>query len=335
MIRNAFAPISAVPAAVLLVLTLAGCRSPDVVLRRTETHMGTLVTVTAIAPRERAERALEAAFREVARVDRLLSHYRADSEVSRLNRGETLENPSADLTANLRKSIEYGRLSGGAFDITVQPILDLYDESFSVRRRAPTAEEIRRVLPAVDYSRIAFTGDGVRLGEGQKITLGGIAKGYAVDRALEAMRALGIRQALVDAGGDLRAMGRRLERDWIAALRNPRDPEDYITRIRATDRAVVTSGDYERYYDEEKTFHHIVDPRTGYSATRLISVTIVAATAFDADAISTSVFVLGLEKGLQLIESLDGVEGLLIDRDRRIIRSSGWSSFELDGASAR
>ena len=321
-------PAAAAILAACFAALLAGCAPAPVEVARTETHMGTQVTITALhSDPGRAGRAVEAAFREIARLDALLSHYLPDSEVSRLNRGETLESPSEDLRLNIERSLEYGRLSGGAFDITVQPILDLYDLSFRVRGRAPTGEEVREALRLVDYRRIRLSASGLSLGEGQKITLGGIAKGYAVDRALAVLEAQGIRQALVDAGGDLRTMGRHGSRDWIVALQDPRNRDRYITRIRATDRAVVTSGDYERYYDAQRRFHHIIDPTTGYSATALISVTIIAATAFDADAISTSVFVLGEEEGMRLIESLEDVEGLLITRDRRILRSSGWGRY--------
>ena len=307
------------------------CTAPLYTVARSTESMGTVVNVTAAAGNEElAERAVEAAFAEFRRLDALLSHYSDSSEVGRLNREGRLVGPSAELRDNLRKSLEYGALSGGAFDITVQPILELYDRSFRELKRAPTDEEVRRTLRRVDYRRIQLGEGVIRLGPGQKITLGGIAKGYAVDRALEIMRALGVRDALVDAGGDIRAMGRAEgRRDWLVALRNPRDPRDFITRIRCTDLAVLTSGDYERYYDPDRKFHHIVNPLTGYSATELISVTIVGPAAFDADALATSVFVLGLEKGMKLIGSLKGYEGLLITHDRRIHRTAGFTRYEL------
>jgi thiamine biosynthesis lipoprotein len=212
----------------------------------------------------------------------------------------------------------------------VQPELDLYSWSFGEKGRPPTAAEIADVLRLVDYRRIRIEENRIVLGPGQRITLGGIAKGYAVDRALETLRKHGVRRALVDAGGDIGTLGSRgAGRDWVVALRNPRQPQQYVTRIRAAGTAVVTSGDYERYFDEQRSFHHIVDPRTGYSATELISVTVVAGDAFDADAISTSVFVLGAEKGLILVESMDAVDALLITRERNILRSSGFARHEM------
>jgi thiamine biosynthesis lipoprotein len=234
-------------------------------------------------------------------------------------------NGSKELLENVEKSIYYGELSEGGFDITVQPILDLYKESFSVRKRPPTSEEIQEELKKVDYRNVNVKGNIVSIGNNQEITLGGIAKGYAVDKAVETIENIGVKHALVNAGGDMRALGKKYGSvDWSIALANPRDKKDYITLISLADESVVTSGDYERFFNENKSFHHIVNPLTGYSATELMSVTIIAENAFDADAISTSVFVLGKEKGLELIESLDRVEGLIITREKDIIKSSGF-----------
>jgi thiamine biosynthesis lipoprotein len=324
-----FAPVLLAPLTAALLST--ACTPQLATVARSQESMGTVIHITAAARGQRqVEEAVEAAFAEFRRLDGLLSHYSDSSEVGRLNRKGRLESPSPELQANIRKSVEYGRLSGGAFDITVQPILDLYDHTFRELKRAPTAEEVQRTLRLVDYRRIELGEGFLRLGPGQKITLGGIAKGYAVDRALAILRSRGVPNALVDGGGDIRAMGRAEgRRDWLVALRNPRDPNDFITRIRASDLAVLTSGDYERYYDPEKKFHHIINPLTGYSATELISVTIVGPAAFDADALATAVFVLGLEKGMKMITSLEGYEGLLITRERRIHRTPGFARYEL------
>jgi thiamine biosynthesis lipoprotein len=312
-------------------LGLAACSPPLATVSRSTESMGTVISITAAAPeREQAEQAVEAAFAEFRRLDGLLSHYSDSSEVGRLNREGRLAAPSPELESNLRKSLEYGALSGGAFDITVQPILDLYDHTFRDLKRPPSDPELRQALRLVDYRRIRLGEGEVRLDPGQKITLGGLAKGYAVDRALAILRDLGVRDALVAAAGDIRTMGRAEgRRDWIVALRNPRDSQDYITRIRARELAVSTSGDYERYYDPEKKFHHIINPLTGTSATELISATIVGPASFDVDALATTVFVLGLDKGLSLLGSLKGYEGLLITRDRRIHRTAGFSRYEL------
>jgi thiamine biosynthesis lipoprotein len=165
----------------------------------------------------------------------------------------------------------------------------------------------------------------VRLGkEGMKITLGAIAKGYAVDQAIDLLKSEGIQHALIDAGGDIRAIGRKSEGPWGIALQNPRNSSDYVALIPLDDQAVATSGDYERFFDENKSFHHIIDPKTGYSATSLISVTVIAKNLTHADALATTIFVMGPEKGIGLLESLPDVEGLLITRDRKVLSTEGF-----------
>ena len=294
--------------------------------------MGTRVTITAVARKRRqTNEAVQAAFTEIARIDRLLSTYREDSEISLLNRDKVLLNPSPELTDNIRKSLSYSRLTGGAFDITVGPMLELYNRTLVELQREPTEDERKQALSLIDYRLVNAGTDQITIGPNQQITLGGIAKGYAVDRAGEILRNRGVVDAIVEAGGDLLVMGKKsADRDWHIAIQNPRDPGDYIARVNAPDRAVVTSGDYERYYNSSKTYHHIINPLTGLSATQLISVTLIARSAFEGDVLSTSVFVLGKERGLELVESLDDVEALIITRSREVIRSSGWDRFETE-----
>jgi FAD:protein FMN transferase len=313
-------------------LILAGCDTANTLHRRTELHMGTPVTISIGGGSRRvAEAAMADAFKEIARLDQLLSHYKQGSEVYRLNQHKRIERPSEELFENITNALSFSRLVEGAFDITVLPILDLYEDALLERKQIPTAEEIGAVLETVDYRSIDATRTSISIGDNQKITLGGIAKGYAVDRGMQTLLEAGLRSAIVEAGGDMRIAGKKtMERDWHIAIQNPRDREDYIARIRAPDMAVVTSGDYERYYDPERLYHHIIDPLTGRSATELVSVTVVAKTAFDADAISTAAFVLGRERGLALVESLGDVEALLITRTQMVIKSSGWGSFEVE-----
>jgi thiamine biosynthesis lipoprotein len=318
------------PAVALVLVSFLQCAVPMRLHRQTQSHMGTEVTITVYDYNsEQANRAIAAAFEEFRRIDDLLSHYKEESEVGRLNTTGRIENPSDDLKLNLERSLHYSRLSDGAFDITVQPILDLYDTSFRERGQAPTEEEIRNTLELVDYGGIQLQEGTATLREGQKITLGAIAKGFAIDSAAAVLKEQGIEHALVEAGGDIGAVGgKSLDQDWTIGLRNPRNTEESLALIPLRDRAVVTSGDYERYFDEEKSFHHIVDPKTGYSATELISVTVVADSAFDADAISTSVFVLGSEEGLELVNSLENVEALLVTADRTLISTPGFETLD-------
>ncbi len=303
----------------VLVLFAMGC-SPRI--EESRELLGTVVTISAYGA---GSGDLQAAFSEMERIELLLSSYNNKSEVYRLNENSLIEDPSDELIYNIKQAVYFGNISNGAFDITVQPILDLYAESFREKGRAPSGKEIKETLILVDSKDILLMDNMILFRkEDMKITLGGIAKGYAIDRAIRLLENRGVTDALVNAGGDIRAIGTKPDQRWQVALQNPRDKNEFITIIPIADRAVATSGDYERYFDENKSFHHIVDPRTGYSATELMSVTIMADTAMEADAIATSVFVLGEEKGMELIESLDGVEGLLITEEREMIRSSGF-----------
>jgi len=310
--------------AVLITGTTVNADSSIQKISRSEELMDTFFTITVYSDNpETAEAAIGSAFNEIKKIESELSVYSGDSELARLNRRKTLESPSEDLKINIARALYYSNLSDGAFDITVQPILDLYNRSFIEKNSAPSGEMINKELKKVDYKRVILKDQEIKIGDDQSITLGGIAKGYAVEKAVETLRRHNITMALVDASGNMRALGKKPEGVWNVAMEDPRDMNNYITIIPLDNNAVSTSGDYERYFDDKMEYHHIINPKTGYSATELISVTIVTDNAFDADAISTAVFVLGEEKGMKLIESLPGVEGLIITREMEILRSSG------------
>jgi len=313
----------------LLTLFLTSCNhiynSPDKT-EETKELMGTIVTITVYDEnKEAANKAIEQAFKEIERIENILSSYIETSEVSILNKNKELNQASNELIYTIGKTLRYGDLSKGAFDITVQPILDLYKYSFEELKRPPTEEEIKQTLKQVGYENIYIKNNNIRFtNQKTKITLGGIAKGYIIDKAIEKLQNNNIQHALINAGGDMRAIGKKPNDNWNIALQNPRKKHEHIAIIPLNNKAVATSGDYERYFDDSKEFHHIVDPRTGYSATELISVTIITGKALDADALATSVFVLGKEEGLKLIENTPDTEALIITKDREIIKSSNF-----------
>ncbi|MBW2984792.1 FAD:protein FMN transferase [Candidatus Woesearchaeota archaeon] len=314
-------------ALLFVILLISGCNSLYLTkTSQTKELMGTSVKITVLdLDKEKSIEAINDAFNEIELIEGILSIYKNTSEAYMLNEKGYLNDANNELIYLLMKSIYYSELSDGAFDITVQPILDLYTESFEINKRPPTDEEIKETLKIVGYEHMIIDGNDIRLRKNMKITFGGIAKGYIIDRAIGVLKEHNIEHALVDAGGDIRAIGKKETKDWSIALRNPRKENEYLAIIKLNDKSVATSGDYERYFEPDKKFHHIVDPRTGYSATELISVTIITDNAIDADALATSVFVLGPEKGLELIESLENVEGLLITSEREIIKSSGFN----------
>ncbi|MBN1156114.1 FAD:protein FMN transferase [Candidatus Woesearchaeota archaeon] len=280
--------------------------------------MGTEVAITAYCEFDCRD-AINASFDEISRIEYMMSIYNPTSEVSVLNSNGYLRNPSRELLYLVRKSMQYSAISDGAFDITVQPLLDRW--STATNESIPTREEISRIVAErVGYQYIRIDEREIRFARrGMKITLGAIAKGYAIDRAVGLLKEKGVKTGMVNAGGDLYAFG---EKEWKVALQDPRKKNDFITVINVKNKAVTTSGDYERYF-VEKQAHHLMDPRTGQSATELISSTIVADTATDADALATTVFVMGVA-GMNLVENFDNVEGLLITNDKIIIKSSGW-----------
>ena len=307
-----------------LILFTASCSSSTLPkIQQIRLQLGTSVSITVINENiELAERAVEAAFAEIERIERLMSSYDEKSRISLLNSRGSIE-ADPEIVNILERARYFHKLSAGAFDITVEPLLRLFDESFSERSAPPSDLEIEAALQLVGFDRIEVTSDRIYLPAGMKITLGGIAKGYAVDRAVAVLKEHGIEHGLVNAGGDMRSIGSKGENPWMIALQNPRDENDYIAILPIDDSAVATSGDYERYFDPDKRFHHIIDPRTGYSATELMSVTIVTGTSLDADALATVVFVSGALDGMTLVNGMDNVEALIITSEGNIRTSEG------------
>lgn len=293
--------------------------------------MGTFVKITVYCKDQaQASKAIDSAFKEIKKVDRLMSTYKEDSEVSRLNSNGYLDSVSSDLAYVLRKARQYSEMSDGTFDITVKPVLDLYKRSFETRNLPPNADKLAETLKLVDYRNVVLKNKHVRLkNKGCMITLGGIAKGYAIDQAIKALKKSGINHGLVNAGGDIRTIGAKPDGSpWSIALRNPRDEEEFITKLQLNDKAVATSGDYERYFIKDKSVHHIMNPKTGKSANELISVTVVADKAIDTDALATTVYVLGEKRGMELINRLEDTEALMITSDRRILSSKKFEGSE-------
>ena len=305
--------------------------------QQTRSIMDTEITVKVFASNEsEGLRVIKEAFEEVEKVDSLMSPSKVESQLNLLNTEGLLEEADPAFLYVLERSLYYSELSEGGFDITVKPLLDLWAEKFGPTgpRTPPTPEELNLTLEFVNYSKVRIEGRQVSLSPGMGIALGGIAKGYAVDKALESLQANEIENAFVNAGGDGKYIGNKLDAvgekvPWVAGLQNPEKGEEFITRINARDVAVATSGNYERYFNESARVSHISDPRTGYPSEELMSCTVIAPNAIDADALATTAFVLGEEGGLELIESLDSVECLFITKDRRLVYSSGFQKYEL------
>lgn len=275
--------------------------------------------------------ALAAAMDELRRIDRHFSPYKPDSELSRLNREAPLasaEQPlaiSAELTELLHQSQRYGDLTQGAFDVTFGSVGRHYDYRAGIQ---PDDATRRALAEAIDYRRIHLDRAAHTVWFGHPklyVDLGGIAKGYGVDRAIELLRERGVKHASISAGGDTRLIGDHRGRPWRVGIKNPRAPEQVAIVLPLTNEAISTSGDYERFFIDGsgERIHHILNPRTGASAQGIISATVLGPDAMQTDALSTSVFVLGLEAGLALINRQTEFEAIVITDDGRVHYSDG------------
>lgn len=294
--------------------------------------MGTRITVELwAADKATGEASIDAVIEEMKRIDRQMSTYKSDSEISRVNAqaGKGAVKVGGELFELLSTALEYSRLTDGAFDITYASVGFMYD--FHARQK-PTDQQIKKALPAVNYKHVVldeknrtvrFTDPGVR------IDLGGIGKGHAVDRSIAILKSRGVEHALVTAGGDSRIIGDRFGKPWIIGIRHPDDKSKVIAKIPLEDTAISTSGDYERYFDENgQRYHHIIDPRTGRSASKVRSATILAPTATRTDGLSKTAFVLGAEAAMKIYNRLDDVDAILVTPDGKVLYSKGIESAQ-------
>lgn len=263
---------------------------------------------------------------EMHRVDALMSTYKPASQVSLINERAASEpvTVDADLFGLLQTALEYSRLTEGAFDITYASVGYLYDYRRHVR---PDDAAIAAALPAVDYRHVVLdpVARSVRFAQpGVRIDLGGIAKGWAVDRGVELLQVAGVGRAFVTAGGDTRIIGDRFGQPWMVGIRDPRDADKVAVRIPLADAALSTSGDYERFFEADGVrYHHILSPATGRSASAVRSVTVIGPTATRTDGLSKTIFVLGIERGMQVLDRVGDVDAIAIDKDGKIFYSRG------------
>ena len=312
-------------AALLLVAAATPARAEW--FQREEAIMGTRVAVEVWSEDAAlAARAMDAVIAEMRRTDELMSTYKPESQLSAVN-AHAFEGPvevDPEIIDVVARSFDFSRMSNGAFDVTYASVGHLYD--YRAHQR-PSKQQVAAALPGVDYRQVEV--DRARntirfLRKGVRIDLGGIAKGYAVDRSIGILRGLGIEHAMVNAGGDTRLLGDRLGKPWIVGIRDPRNEGRMVTRLPLEDEAISTSGDYERYFEEDGVrYHHILVPGTGDVAREVRSATVIGADATLTDGLSTTVFVLGVQRGMELVSRLPGVEAVIVDKDGRIFYSDG------------
>ena len=314
----------------IVFISLGGCKKISLErVEETQQYMGTYVSIIIYADENCGNEIIESAYKKIEELERIASSYDENSEICRLNQQGYLDEASDELLEMIDLSIEYYNITDGSFDITIEPLLKLWSEGLWKESEEAQAKKISEVLMLVGSDKINIEDRKIEFElDGMSVTLGGIAKGYIIDKAMDVIQEAGVENALINAGGDIVSIGTKGDGEmWNISLENPDNTDESIASFSFAGKAVATSGNYYRYFDPKKEFHHIIDPKTGFSADKCISVTVIAETCTEADTLATSIFVMGSQDGLKLIESLDNAEALIIDSERNIYKSSGLSKY--------
>lgn len=296
-------------------------------VRQTRLQMGTIVTITALhTSTALVQEAVGRAFEEISHFESLFSRYDSASPVSILNQQGKVSGIPVALADVISRAQRIGSLSDNAFDITVQPLVELFHARQNPQGTfALDKKEFAYALSLVDHRGVTVTGDSITLArEGMGITLDGIAKGYIVDKASELLAANGVTNHMINAGGDIRTMGANYGKPWKIAIEDPQKAGNYPAVLNMYTGAVATSGGYEVFYDKERMFHHLISPTSGKSPNNVASVSVSASSVMEADALATAVFIKQLRQGAQFINSLPGRECLIVTKDGKQFASPHW-----------
>jgi len=324
--------------AIAAALLFAGCGREGGLYKETRTIMGTYVTITAERgglPEIVVRAAVSDAFAEIGRVDDLMSTYKPESQLSLVNSraGEGPVRVDPELADTVKDALDVAKMTGGGFDPTVEPLVKLWGIA-SKDARVPPETEIKKAISLVDYREVAvdLAGSTVEIKKkGMSIDLGGIAKGYAADRAVEALRKAGITAGIVAVAGDLRLFGKRPDgRLWRIGIQHPRAKDELIAKLDVTDAATSTSGDYERYFIKDGVrYHHILDPKTGYPARGLVSVSVLAPKSWLADSLATGLFVMGPSRAFAFAKEHPEIEVLMVKDDGTVLATGRFEKLGL------
>lgn len=294
--------------------------------KRTQILLGTVVEIqVSDEDEQKAEDAISQAFSEVKRIDYLFTTYNEESPVWKINNNnDTLIKVDSEIYNLLVLCDSVTRLSEGCFDVSLDNLTKAWG-FYTDNPHLPTKAAIDSALNSSGWKNIHLKGNQTIIR--RKIVglnFGAIAKGYAVDKAIDVLKKFEIKKALVNAGGEIKVIGS----DWKVGIQHPRDERGIVAVVKLNDMTVATSGDYEQYFEQDGIrYHHIIDPKTGYPARGLQSVTVINESNSFADALATAVFVMGKEKGMKLIENLNNTEAMIIDEEGKIFYSSGFEKF--------
>jgi thiamine biosynthesis lipoprotein len=300
-------------------------------IRRSRLMMGTVVEIVAGGQDSgKLEAAVDAAFAEIAKLEKLLSRHHQASDVTRLSESDGGTAVAEETVAVIALGLDVARRSGGAFDLTLGRLKVLWGFDAETPT-VPSQDALSAALIGIGPTALSLAGQQVNKQAPQLLVdLGGIAKGYAVDRAIAVLKEQGVTSAAVNAGGDMYLLGQRSERAWRIGIQHPRQKETVLETVQVRDQAVVTSGDYERFFEEDGIrYHHLFDPQNGLPARGCQSVTIIADSVILADALATAVFVLGPKAGLQLLTQYPQTEGLVVAADGTLHSSPGWAHYRI------
>ncbi len=286
--------------------------------KKTQVVLDTYVTITADADTQIAKKAVAKAFDRMKEIEDKFNRYDANSEISKVNKlAPGPVEVSADTFKAVKLGLKYSRLSGGSFDITIGPLVSLFDFNKKV---VPSKAEVEKAKRLVDYRQVKLDESSSTVALAKKgvvLDLGGVAKGFAADEARKVLKENGIKAGLIDTGSSALAFNdKKDDRIWRVGIRHPRQDE-ILTVLKVRNRNLSTSGDYQQYFIKNgRRYHHIIDPKTGYPRTGIASVTVIAQkSAAEGDVISTAVFAMGQKRGLEFVEKLKGAEAVLIGSD--------------------
>jgi len=326
---------SAIFISLALLLTLVGCSpsASEKVYHFTRFSMDCAIEFTVVAKdRSVARSAMQKAQNELERIESLLWQGNSSSTIFKFNRSASGIMVDRETFAFISRAKSYAQMTAGAFDISIQNVLELYDFN---RHDAvpPTDEALHEKLPLTGLANLELPAPedhcyGMRKKNDIGLAVGGIAKGYAVDRAIHTLRACGIKHAVVNAGGDLYCLGNKFGKSWRVGVQHPRKPNEVIKVVALKDQAIATSGDYQRYFIHQgKRYHHILDPLSGKPARSSQSATVIAETTEQADVLATAAFVLGSDRGIRLLNEITDAEGMIIDAEGRKHYTEGFLAF--------
>jgi thiamine biosynthesis lipoprotein len=289
--------------------------------------MGTFVTVTVLdGSKDKSIQAVDSAFNTMRNLTPVMDRHQASTPIGELNSSGKLKDIPPELAAVLFQAKYFHTISQGAFDPSILPVLELTEQSFTQSNQPPAGSEFSQAMDKVGLDQLQIGPEGVSFARsGMRLTLDGIAKGYIIDQAINTLQGMGIKYALINAGGDIRTLsGKGPDSAWQVGVKDPRGQRPLVQTLALNNGALATSGNYEHYYDSQKDYHHLIETKSGYSPQDITSVSVLAPTTAEADALSTTLFVKPRPQAVALAQSLPHVQALILGPDLRDSSTSNW-----------